>query len=430
VPEGFENIFTLALVLVIFQGSNALIPETGVISVIVAGLVVGNVRSPVQRELKEFKEQLTVLLIGMLFVLLAAEVRLASVVDLGLPGLLVVLTLIFLVRPFSILVCTWGTDLTWRDKIFLAWVAPRGIVAAAISALFVGALNQAGLPGGEQLQALVFLVIAVTVVIQGATAEFLARGLGLRRATGQGYAILGAHPLARLLGGVLRDAGEKVILIDADATTYQEATEEGCRVVYGNGLQERVLLGAGIESRKAVIGALTNGAMNLLFARKARQEYKVPAAYVGIQRGSDSLNPDLVHEGGGTVLFGQERDLELWSVRIRRGHAEVQIWQWQQPAPPEEASATHPSPTDQPAPAEKSDSPAAENSLQLPQQIQSGLLPLALSRGDTIKPVDDTTRLKDADTVYWLVLQERESSAQEWLTGLGWRRPEPVETIS
>jgi len=402
IPEGLENVFILSMILALYQLSNAVMEETGIVSAIIAGIVVGNSRTPEQRELKEFKEQLTVLLIGMLFVLLAADVRVSQVVTLGSHGLATVLTLIFVVRPLSIAVCTWNTGFTWREKTFLSWVAPRGIIAAAISALFGTRLAAAGMEGGEQLPALVFLVIAATVVFQGATAETIARFLHLRRPRGQGYAILGAHPLACTLGRLLHQAGEKVVLIDADTSSYHDTLHEEIPFVLGNALDERVLMQADIESRKAAVGLLSNGAVNLLFARKVRQEYRVPVAYIGIQRGHGAISTSLVEATGGTVLFAEERDLELWTVRVRRGLCSVQLWNFAGTAPSEESDK--------------------RPLVRLPREIRNSLLPLTHRRGETTRPVDDKTRLTAGDELCWLVFDEHREDAERWLADSGWER--------
>ncbi len=180
VPEGLENVFTLALVLALYEVSDAIAHETGLLAVVVAGFVVGNMETRVQQELMEFKEQLTVLLIGLLFVLLSADVRVASVAELGWPGALTVLGLMLVVRPLDVGVCTLGSELDVREKTFLSWLAPRGIVAAAVSSLFARRLAEAGVEGGEALVALVFLVIAATVLVQGGTVGLVAERLGLR----------------------------------------------------------------------------------------------------------------------------------------------------------------------------------------------------------------------------------------------------------
>jgi NhaP-type Na+/H+ or K+/H+ antiporter len=412
IPEGLDNVFTLAIVLALYQLSNAVLEETGIVSAIVAGIVVGNSDTPEQRELKEFKEQLTILLIGLLFVLLAADVRMAQVVALGIPGILTVLTLMFVVRPLSVILCTWKAGFTWREKAFLSWVAPRGIIAAAISSLFGTRLTAMGVQGGEQITALVFLVIAATVFFQGATAEVIAHALGLRRPRGQGYGIMGAHPLGRTVARILHQAGEKIVLLDSNTNIYRDTPHEDFPLVFGNALDERVLMQADIESRKAVIGLLSNGAVNLLFARKARQEYKVPVAFVAIQRGHGAINPEMVSEAGASVLFAEERDLELWSVRVRRGLCSVQPWRFtnRDPAPEE----------------------AKRPAVSLPHKIRNSLLPLTHSRGKTTRPVDDQTRLAVDDVLCWLVFDEHREDAEIWLAEHGWEkatgpaRPQPT----
>lgn len=410
VPEGLENVFTLSLALALYQASVTLMPETGITTVIFAGLVVGNARTPVGRELKEFKEQLTVMLIGMLFVLLAADVRIADVGVLGWRGLLVVFALMFVVRPLNVFLCTQRAGINWHEKAFLSWLAPRGIVAAAVASLFHDRLAQVGVSGGDQMRALVFLVIAITVLFQGSTGAMVAHWLGVRRPSGQGYAILGAHDLGREVGKILREAGEDVVLLDASAEASREAQADGFRVVFGNALDERVLLIADVESRKAIIGTLTNEAVSLLFARKARQVYKVPKAFVGIQRGHGSINAEMIAAAGATVLFGGEADLELWSVRLRQERARTELWK-REPLAPEGIDSAAP--------------------LQITRDVQNLLLPIALKRGDIVAPVDEKTRAEDGDEVYWLVVTEREDDWRSWLEAQGWRRSQlnSAETV-
>jgi NhaP-type Na+/H+ or K+/H+ antiporter len=186
IPEGLQSVLTLAVAVALFEGSNAVMPESGIVTVVMAGLVVGNSRAPAVADLREFKEQLTVMLVGLLFVLLAADVRLAQVRALGWAGLATVLVLMFVVRPLNVLAGTFGSDLSWRERAFIAWLAPRGIVAAAVSSLFAQTLTREGMPGGTELRALMFLVIAVTVVVQGLTGGLVAGRLGLRRPSDSG----------------------------------------------------------------------------------------------------------------------------------------------------------------------------------------------------------------------------------------------------
>lgn len=177
-PRGLENVTTLALVLALFEVSEAIQAESGIMAAAVAGIVVGNMETHVEEELKHFKEQLTVMLLGLLFVLLASTVELEAIAGLGWRGIATVAVLMVVVRPASIWLCSLGTGLDLREKLFLGWISPRGIVAAAVASLFARTL-----PGdaadGAAFQALVFSVIAVTVAVQGGTAQWVVDRLGL-----------------------------------------------------------------------------------------------------------------------------------------------------------------------------------------------------------------------------------------------------------
>jgi NhaP-type Na+/H+ or K+/H+ antiporter len=405
IPEGLENVFTLSLALAIFQISNTLSAESGIVAVIVAGLVVGNSRTEVKHDLKEFKEQLTVMLIGMLFVLLAADVRVADVFSLGVPGILVVATLVFVVRPLDVLVCTIPASMTWRERAFLSWLAPRGIVAAAVATLFFDRLTAAGIAGGEEMRALVFLVIAVTVMFQGLSGGLVARWLRVRRPSGRGYVILGAHQLGMELGRLLSGSDEPVILIDSNPEACRVAQDAGFRVLHGSALEERVLVAAGLDTRRAVLATVPNEAVNLLFARKARDEYKVPHAYVAIQRGHGAISPEAVREVGASVLFGNEVDVELWDVRMRRGLVEVSTWSWTGGDGDEADTEGVPDPVD------------------IPKEMHNKLMPLALLEDDNVaKPFGDRTRVKKDTRLFWLLFKERADDATEWLEAQGWMR--------
>lgn len=399
VSEGMQNTFTLAWAVALFFVSNALVEETGIAAVIAAGLVVGNTTAaPPLRELKEFKEQLTVLLIGLLFVLLAADVAMDDIRALGTSGIVVVGLLMFLIRPLAVAASTFDSDLTWRKKAFLSWVAPRGIVAAAISALFADRLGEAGIPGGDELRALVFLVIGGTVIVQGGTASLLARALGLRRPTNQGYAILGAHSLARLLAIRLQRAGEDVVVLDANQDSTRKAQALGLRVVFGNATEERAMLTAQLESRTGIIGLLSNSAQNILFAQKGRAEGGAPRAWAALQRGPGTPEPGAVVDMGFHVLFADPQDVELWAVRIRQGLTRLEVWEW----------------------TGSNGAAGPGTAAHIPRESRNQLLPLLLRRGGKPLLIDETTAFKKGDQVEWLVLAEAAVAAHQRLQEQSW----------
>jgi NhaP-type Na+/H+ or K+/H+ antiporter/Trk K+ transport system NAD-binding subunit len=396
VPEGLENVLTLSLVVALFQASNAILPESGILAVIIAGVVVGNVKTHAQRSLLEFKEQLTVMLVGMLFVLLAADVRLYQVHDLGVPGLLTVGALMLLVRPATVLASTAGAPLSWREKAFLSWLAPRGIVAAAVASLFQQSMTAAGLAGGREIRALVFLVIAATVVLQGLTGGLVASLLGLRRRMDAGWVIVGAHGLGRALGRALRDTGEEAVLVDSDPDAVRSAGEEGFRTVFGGQLERRTLLRSEPDTRRGYVALTAREGVNLLFARKVREEYKVARVLVALDRTRGEVEPGHAREAGCVTLFGAKRDLGPWIARCEAGAAETARWRAGEPPKGGERTPLQDSP-------------------------EELLLPLVAIRGDDAAPVDEATRVRAGDEVVWLVSADRAAEARAWLEARGWQ---------
>lgn len=409
VPDGFENVFTLATVLVLYQASNLAMAESGIMAVTAAGLVVGNMRTRVHRDLAEFKEQLTVMLIGMLFVLLAADVRLESVQSLGVAGILTVAALMFLVRPVNVAVCTWNAGLSLREKLFLAWLAPRGIVAAAVASLFAETLTAGGIEGGDELRALVFLVIAGTVVVQGLSGGLVAWVLDLRRESGRGYAVFGANELAHAMGRLLRDAGEDVLFLDSNPEGATLVEQDKFKVVFGNVLEERTLLRARLDDRAACLAMTANEEANLLFAAHARDDFKVPLIYVAL-RPAQKVRASVVERRGARVLFGAPRDLELWAVRFRREIASVEPWKLTV-KPPKGSGDGDTEEGDEKTP-----------TLATPEAF---LLPLVMSRGGKVFPVNDQDGLAKGDIVQFAVLDEKREEARSWLREHGFA---PVES--
>lgn len=391
IPEGLESALTLSLAIALFQGSNALMPETGILSVIVAGIVVGNSSSRVLVEMREFKEQLTVLLLGMLFVLLAADVRVAQVTSLGWAGVATVLALMFVVRPLNILAGTLGSDLTWREKGFLAWLAPRGIVAAAVSSLFARTLEEEGIAGGEELRAMVFLVIAATVVLQGLTGGIVASWLGLRRPSDNGYVILGANGLALAVGRALRDSGEEVIFIDSNQDACDAAEAEGFRTLHGSGLDPAVQETAEPDTRAGCLGLTSNEEVNLLFARRCRKDFKVPRVWVAVRRGHLSVSQEVVQSLGGHLLFGQPEEIVDWTARLESGRAGVESWVRSGPA----------------------------TSDGLP-DLDGSFLPLVVQRGRRAFPVDESITFRPGDRLYTAVAEEAGPETAAGLRNAGW----------
>jgi NhaP-type Na+/H+ or K+/H+ antiporter len=326
--HGYENALTLALVVFLFYLGDLLLPPSGLLAVTVAGLVVGGLQTPVDEDLREFKDQLTVLLVGAVFILLAANVGIDEMRHLGWEGAIVLAVLVLVVRPAGVWLATRGTELTARERWFMSAVAPRGIVAAAVTSLVANTLDAQGVPGGEALRAMVFTVIVGTVIVAGAVAWPLAAALGLRLPSRNRVAILGAQGLGLTLGRVLRDAGRSVVFIDTDPRRCRVAEGDGFQVVYGDGLLERTLRRVPIELVEVAIGATFNDHLNLQFARLAHETFGVPRALVSVDSLDGSRAPEHVRKSHASVLFDSAHDQERWDVRWRQGQVEVAWFEW------------------------------------------------------------------------------------------------------
>lgn len=284
-----KNLVVLAGVWGLFGLSQFSRSESGLMAVVMAGIVLKAAAVPDERLLRRFKGQLTTLCVSVLFILLAADLSIASVIALGWGSVLTVLVLMLVVRPLSVALCTLKSDLNWRHKLFIAWVAPRGIVSASVASLFAILLTRAGINGGEAIKALVFLTILMTVFIQGLTARWVAKGLKITSSAATGAVIVGCNPLGRLIGCLFQEQGENVVLIDTDAAACQQAKEEGLTVLQSSGLDTKILQEAGIESMGTFLVLTNNSEVNLVLAQRASEEFHPPrllAAFAG------TPNPD------------------------------------------------------------------------------------------------------------------------------------------
>lgn len=390
VAEGLENVFSLAMVWALMQTSEAVMHESGIAAVTVAGLVVGNMKTARHRELLEFNDQLTVMLIGMLFVLLAADVRIQDVLNLGWPGVFTVVILVLLVRPSSVFLCLSGSTLRWPARVFIAWIGPRGIIAAAVSSLFATALDHAGLPGGAQVKAMVFLVIVVTVVLAGLTGGFVAERLGVR-AKERGWLLLGAGEVSCVLARHLEAAGIEATCVDSSADACMFAERRGVEAILGNGIEEEVLRGADINLREGVAALTPNDEVNLLFVRGARRHGKGKRMLAALRTADWGATSDTIRQEGGQVLFGRAHDVALWSGRIRAGEAVLQRFVAQKGATLEE-----------------------------PKTPREETLPIVRKRGDQVTPVaDDLTYRKD-DELVALLSAEHQAIGRDALAEQGW----------
>ena len=235
IPHFLLNVFTLALVLLVFVGSDFLAHESGLLTVVVMGTVMANLDVPRLSEILYFKESLSVLLISILFILLAANI---SIEDLQLlldtRVLVLFLVIILLVRPLGVFLSTTNSNLSINEKLFISWVGPRGIVAAGIASLFGLKLANDGVPNSEYITPLVFMVVLGTVVLNASTAKLFARFLRVMQVGSDSILIVGANQAAILIAHWLKSNNRDVLLLDNSPSNIYQAKNQGLDAIEAN----------------------------------------------------------------------------------------------------------------------------------------------------------------------------------------------------
>ncbi|MEM7591452.1 MAG: NAD-binding protein, partial [Cyanobacteria bacterium P01_A01_bin.83] len=188
----------------------------------------------------------------------------------------------------SVTVCTWNSDMNWRQKLFLSWVAPKGIVSASVASLFAILLTEKGINGGDAIKALVFLTILMTVFFQGLTARWVANWLKITSDEAKGAVIIGCDALGRFMGRLFQQLGESVVMIDIDPEACKKAEADGLPVFQSSALDTEVLAEAGIESMGTFLALTNNGEVNLVLAQRAAEEFQPPKVLAAFPQNSST----------------------------------------------------------------------------------------------------------------------------------------------
>ncbi len=235
IPHYLLNVATLAFVLGVFVFSDVLAHESGLLTVVVMGTVLGNLDVPNFRDVILFKESISILLISILFIVLAAHMDMESLLLVFNWQCLLLFGLIILVlRPLSVFLSTLRSELNLKEKLFISWIGPRGIVAAGIASLFGFKLMEQGVPGAEYITPLVFMVVLGTVLLNASTARVIAKWFGVCQSSSSGILIVGANKAARLIGKYLHDNNRHVVVLDTNAENIKKAQNLGMESIVGN----------------------------------------------------------------------------------------------------------------------------------------------------------------------------------------------------
>ncbi len=263
IPRYLLNVIALAGVLMVFVLSDLFASESGLLAVVVMGMVLGNLKSNELKEILYFKESLSILLISILFILLAANINISDLLLLyKWESILLFVIVVFVLRPMAVFLSTLGSGLQRNEKLFISWVGPRGIVAAGIASLFGLKLVMEGEEGAEYITPLVFMIVLGTVLLNATTARLFAKVVGVFLKSANGIIIIGASNFSRLIATYLKKNGRRVVLIDNNVDHVEKAKSLGLEAIQGNIYSDDLLEDIELNDIGFLLALTGGGAVN------------------------------------------------------------------------------------------------------------------------------------------------------------------------
>ncbi len=317
VPVNLQNAATIMFIIISFTISNVIQPESGLATVTAMGFFMANQNRTDTRHIIEFKENLQILLIAILFVLLSARLELASLMVFRW-GAIWFLIAIIVIRPVVTFIATIGSGLTWRDKVFLGWMAPRGIVAASVASLFAVELAEEGFAYDDPdlLVSYTFEIIITTVVLYGLTAGLVARWLNVTERYPQGVLLLGAQEWARRIGIELSELGFRVIMADSNPGNILASQRDNLETYQGNILAESVIDDIDLGGVGRLLAMTPNSEVNSLASVRFSGVFNRSEVY---QLASRQDENDISQELSGRQLFGDDVTYDYINQLIANG---------------------------------------------------------------------------------------------------------------
>lgn len=307
VPEFLQNSVSLTLAVLVFVVSNLFQKESGLIAVTIMGIIIANQKKVKVSHIIEFKENLRLLLISVLFIILAARLNIETFESLGWGSVVFAVILILVIRPAAVFVSTIKSDLSIKEKVFVSSMAPRGIVAAAVSALFAIGLQDANIEGASVLIPITFLMIVATISVYGFSAAPLAKYLKLAKPNAQGCLIIGASPFAKALGKVLQERNFKVVMVDTNRHSIVQANLEKLNTYHGSVMSDYIIDEIDYYGLGKLLSLTPNDEVNSLAALNfskifgSNQVYQLPS-----NNKKKEIKNEMSSELRGKILFGDE----------------------------------------------------------------------------------------------------------------------------
>jgi len=315
IPHYLLNVASLSIVLLVFVVSDVFAHESGLLAVVVMGLVLGNINLPNIKELLYFKESLSVLLISILFILLAANVNLEDMqrIYTWQTGVLFAI-IVFVIRPLGVLLSTQGSGLKTKERLFIGWVGPRGIVAAGIASLFGSKLVARGEVGAEFITPLVFTVVLGTVLLNATTARPFAKMIGVFLKSSDGILMVGASKVSRVIAQYLLKNNRHVVLIDNNPINIDKAKAQGLEAFTANIYSDNIVDNLELTDVGYLLAMTANPEINQFVVEKFQHQFGENGSF----RIADADELNLAEISEKTGLFSHTDDFVRMLDAVRK----------------------------------------------------------------------------------------------------------------
>lgn len=319
IPHYLLNVLTLATVLGVFVLSDSFAHESGLLAVVIMGMVMGNINLPNIKELLYFKESLSVLLISILFILLAANINMEDLyLVFNARALILFAVIVFAVRPLGVFLSSMSSSLRFNEKLFISWVGPRGIVAAGIASLFGIELARQGVAGAEYITPLVFMVVLGTVLLNATTARFFAKMVGVFLKDSEGILIIGASTFSRLIASYLKRNNRHVVLVDNNGSNVRKAKELGLEAIQDNVFSDDLVNNIELNDIGYLMAMTSNSEINQNAIRKFKKHFGEKGSFRVVSQ-DEMLDPEKNPPEG---LFSQTDDY-IKLTNLARKYSEI-----------------------------------------------------------------------------------------------------------
>ena len=320
-PNILENIVVLNWVVIAFVSANYLLDETGLIAVTIMGLTIAN-RSGISLEsILDFKETISTLLLSGLFIVLAARIEFNDIHEVVPQSLAIFFFMQFIIQPLKVAITTMGSKLSWREKFLIAWIAPRGIIAAALVSIFAVTLHELGYPQAESLIPITFLIIVYSVTLPSLTAGFLAKLLGLALPKANGVLIIGANKAAREIAKMLLKHDIPVIVTDSSWENISAARLAHIPVYFGNPTSDNADRNLDLTRIGKLFAITPNPELSTLARLKYRSIFGRDAIYY-LKTSSEKKSSErhlIAQTNRGKVLFNESMTYQQLASLISKG---------------------------------------------------------------------------------------------------------------